>query len=44
MGNDSNTARIYGEQTHAFILQKNEVIDLQIINWSAHSALSSELD
>lgn len=37
MGNDSNNARIYGEQTHAYVLQKNEVIDLMIINWDANS-------
>ncbi|KAL8278893.1 hypothetical protein RQP46_008764 [Phenoliferia psychrophenolica] len=37
MGNDSSNARIYGEQTHAYVLQKNEVIDLQIINWDANS-------
>ncbi|KAK4701689.1 iron transport multicopper oxidase, partial [Phenoliferia sp. Uapishka_3] len=37
MGNASNTPRIYGEQTHAYVLQKNEVIDLMIINWDANS-------
>lgn len=33
MGNDSNNPDVYGPQTHAYVLEKGEVVDLQVINW-----------
>ncbi|ORY53401.1 Cupredoxin [Leucosporidium creatinivorum] len=37
MGNDSNNAVAYGPQTHAYTLEKGDVVDLQVINWDANS-------
>ncbi|KAI5479835.1 laccase [Pseudohyphozyma bogoriensis] len=36
MGNDSTLPSIYGQQTHAYVLEKGEVVDLQIINWDSN--------
>jgi hypothetical protein len=36
MGANSTDMAVYGPQTHAILLEKGEVIDLQIINWCVH--------
>lgn len=37
MGADASNPAIYGPQTHAYVLAKGEVVDLQIVNWDANS-------
>ena len=32
MGEDATNVNVYGKQTQAYILEKDEVVDLQIIN------------
>lgn len=36
MGEDATDVQIYGKQTHAYVLEKDEVVDLQIINWDGN--------
>lgn len=33
MGANASDVAVYGPQTHAYVLKKGEVIDLQVINW-----------
>ena len=33
MGDDATNVAIYGKQSHTYVLEKNEVVDLLVINW-----------
>ncbi|KAM0746530.1 laccase [Meredithblackwellia eburnea MCA 4105] len=37
MGTDANDVAIYGQQTHAYVLEKGDIVDLQVINWDANT-------
>ena len=33
MGDDATNAAIYGKQSHTYVLEKYEVVELLVINW-----------
>lgn len=37
MGASATDVDVYGAQTHAYILEKGDVVDLQVINWDGNS-------
>jgi len=37
MGNNSNDPAVYGQQTNAFVLEKDAIVDLMIVNWDANT-------
>lgn len=33
MGQSAHNTSIYGPQSHAYVLEKGDVVNLQVINW-----------